>query len=123
MSIASVFLVLTIGLTITVSPEQDCPVKCTCYKHQENINRQVVECTEFKETDLIGFNNLSVDTTDLILRDGSWSIIDFGRFLSYLTKLITICNFTTDHLSRYSVSIQKHKFEEVQNIFNTKRYV
>ncbi|XP_064392604.1 serine/threonine-protein kinase/endoribonuclease IRE2-like [Halichondria panicea] len=115
LSITTIVLVLTIGFNLTVTLEQDCPVKCTCYQY---LNRQVVECTEFEETDLIGFNNLSVDTTDLILRDGSWSIIDFGRFPSHLTKLITISinNFTTSYLSRYSDSIHKQTFKEVQNV-------
>ncbi len=118
-SIASVVLVLTIGLTLTVSLEQDCPVKCRCKQiSTASINRQVVDCTDFEERDLIHFKNLSVDTTDLILRDGSWNTIDFANISSHLTKLITISinNFTTDHLSRYSDSIQKRKFEAIQNI-------
>ncbi len=114
-SITTIVLVLTIGFILTVTSEQDCPVKCTCDQY---LNRQVVDCTEFEETDLIGFNNLSVDTTDLILRDGSWSVIDFGRFPSHLTKLLTISikNFTTSYLSRYSDSIHEQKFEEVQRV-------
>ncbi len=115
LSITTIVLVLTIGFNLTVTLEQDCPVKCTCYQY---LNRQVVECTEFEETDLIGFNNLSVDTTDLILRDGSWNTIDFGKIPSHLTKLITISinNFTTRYLSRYSESIHEQTFEEVKNI-------
>ncbi len=111
-NIFSFVLVLTIQWATTVTLERNCPNECVC---EASNSKQVVDCTNINVSEL---DHLPEFTTDLILKNGRWDTIDFGKLPSHLAKLLTVSiyNYTTYSLKRYNDSEKQHTFKEVKSV-------